>query len=293
VNRLINMRMSMERRFNNTKETVANLWAELAENFNKLVDNNELPETDRRSAQQLHNRYDDELGEFRRWCQVADKAVKLSGVSADEVEEKVEAHRRPSTRIFMSHGYWKRPMSISPWTVSGATALTGGSGPSFVPSAGLRSGEEEEEEFPPMEGREKQQGQVDGDDSDNNVEDGDLLSRTRAGGAGGSSSAATTSYIKNNAGAQQQQAEKKTGQVTANKEEKGKGRRVDTASADAMRQFATVFKESHAEQRQLLRDIADEQRRREDRRLQHEEALGQSIAANNEDHCMLVVCSAS
>ncbi|KAL1523959.1 hypothetical protein AB1Y20_018877 [Prymnesium parvum] len=140
VNRLINMRMSMERRFNNTKETVANLWAELAENFNKLVDNNELPETDRRSAQQLHNRYDDELGEFRRWCQVADKAVKLSGVSADEVEEKVEAHRRPSTRIFMSHGYWKRPMSISPWTVSGATTLTGGSGPSFVPSAALRSG---------------------------------------------------------------------------------------------------------------------------------------------------------
>lgn len=56
VNRLINMRMSMERRFNNTKETVANLWDELAENFNKLVDNDELPETDRRSAQQLHNR---------------------------------------------------------------------------------------------------------------------------------------------------------------------------------------------------------------------------------------------
>jgi len=49
----------------------------------------------------LAYRYDDELGEFRRWCQVADKAVKLSGVSADEVEEKVEAHRRLVARLLI------------------------------------------------------------------------------------------------------------------------------------------------------------------------------------------------
>lgn len=127
-------------------------------------------------------------------------------------------------------------------------------------------GENIAEELPPPpdhEERSAQRQQVDGD-----------FSVADEGAAGGGTSAATSSR-KQPAEQHQQQAQQQTGQlVPARKEEKGKvGRKADTASADAMREFASVFKESNAEQRQLLRDMAEEQRRREDKRLQHEENL--------------------
>ena len=50
----------------------------------------------------LMKRYTVELGEFSLWCAVANRAMELSGVPADEVEERVRAHWRPTTPNFRS-----------------------------------------------------------------------------------------------------------------------------------------------------------------------------------------------
>ena len=47
-----------------------------------------------RAAFRFTSRFDGEWGEFKLWCTVAQRAIEDSGVPADEVEEKVEKHRR-------------------------------------------------------------------------------------------------------------------------------------------------------------------------------------------------------
>lgn len=66
--------------------------------------------------------------------------MKESGVSADEVVERVDIHRRPSTKIFYRYGWHKRPMSQPPFTISGGSAATLGDRSAFTnPSSSSRS----------------------------------------------------------------------------------------------------------------------------------------------------------
>ena len=94
-----------------------------------------------------------ELAEFRLWVGTAERAMELSGVPADEIEERVTSHyrcapvrprpfpshpsfltrfraRRLSTKIFIKAGWleklkdWSNPA----WTMEGATAQQGGCG---------------------------------------------------------------------------------------------------------------------------------------------------------------------
>lgn len=88
------------------------------------------------------HRFSRELGSFRQWCEIADRAMKESGVPADEVEERVTAHRRPTTRIFIQHGWHGRPMSVPPFRVSGSSADAGGEA-SALRGAGL-SGQQQQ-----------------------------------------------------------------------------------------------------------------------------------------------------
>lgn len=66
--------------------------------------------------------------------------MKESGVAADEVVERVDIHRRPSTRVFYRHGWHKRPMSTPPFTISGGCAASLGDRSAFAnPSPSSRS----------------------------------------------------------------------------------------------------------------------------------------------------------
>jgi hypothetical protein len=76
----------------------------------------------------LQKRFSNELGEFRLWCSIANRAIELSGVPAEEVEEKVGAHYRVTTHIFRKAGWGLKPMSTPPWQVSAETAANGGMG---------------------------------------------------------------------------------------------------------------------------------------------------------------------
>ena len=78
-----------------------------------------------RRAMRFARRYSTELGEFRAWTAKADRAVKFSGVEADDVLEKVSGHRRPTTPMFVKYNYFCNPMCQPPWTISGRSAAAG------------------------------------------------------------------------------------------------------------------------------------------------------------------------
>ena len=122
VIKLVEIRIGYQSRFDNSSDKHDSVWAHVAKDFNKLVDKNVLPESDRRAlcshllpsaspfstpfspcrreSAALQKRFAHEHGEFRLWCSTANRAVELSGVPADDVEELVAAHRRPTTTIF-------------------------------------------------------------------------------------------------------------------------------------------------------------------------------------------------
>jgi len=121
VIKLVEVRIGYDKRFDNTSDKAESVWAHVAKDYNALVDKAVLPDSDRRALSSpspsssssstpsspcrrevaaLQKRWSHELGEFRLWCATANRAVQLSGVPADEVEEMVAAHRRPTTSLF-------------------------------------------------------------------------------------------------------------------------------------------------------------------------------------------------
>ena len=77
--------------------------------FTRLVEDGDLQQRDGRSAQALEKRFNIELSAFRLWASAANRAVALSGVPADGVEEKVRAHWRPTTGLFHKSFYAQMP----------------------------------------------------------------------------------------------------------------------------------------------------------------------------------------
>ena len=125
---LVTIRLKYQSRFDNTTDKADAIWAHIHDEFIQLVEKGDLPSTDGRSAQALQTRFNTELGEFRLWAATANRAVELSGVPADEVEEKVRAHWRPTTSLFRNSNYEQRPMSIPPFSINSDTAARGGMG---------------------------------------------------------------------------------------------------------------------------------------------------------------------
>lgn len=123
---VVEIRLKYQSRFDNSTDTSANIWEHIAAEYNKLITDNVLADHDLLSVQQLQRRYNLEYGEFKKWCDVAIRAVQDSGVEASKVEECVEKHRRVTTRIFNKHNYAARPMAAPPLTMESDTALRGG-----------------------------------------------------------------------------------------------------------------------------------------------------------------------
>ena len=98
---LVELRCSKyEKKFTNTTDTAESIWRHIHADFERAVQQGVLPPGDSRSMEALKKRFNVELGEFRQWCSVASRAIELSGVPAELVLEKVEAHQRPSTALF-------------------------------------------------------------------------------------------------------------------------------------------------------------------------------------------------
>ena len=125
---LCQLRGKYAKQMDNTSDKVDSVWAHIHRDFMKEVTKGELPTSDGRSAAALQKRFATELGEFRLWCAVANRAVHYSGVPADKVEEEVKAHFRPTTTILRKLGFEVKPMSVPPWSINGDSASDGGMG---------------------------------------------------------------------------------------------------------------------------------------------------------------------
>ena len=123
---LVTIRLKYQYRFDNRSDKADAIWAHIHDEFMKLVEDGTLQQTDGRSAQALEKRFNTELGEFRLWSSTANKAVEFSGVPADQVEEMVRAHWRPTTSLFRKSNYEQRPMSIPPFSINSESAARGG-----------------------------------------------------------------------------------------------------------------------------------------------------------------------
>jgi hypothetical protein len=128
---LVEIRLSLESEFEKGAAKHKVLWEKVKDRFDALIALHDLPASDGRSAEALKTRWSLELGEFRLWCDKARRAIQYSGVPADQVEERVTEHWRPTSALFRKANYDGRPMSSTPWSCSGESAHTAGVGSPF------------------------------------------------------------------------------------------------------------------------------------------------------------------
>ena len=65
-------------------------------------------------------------GEAKLWAAKGQRAVSLSGVPADQVEDLVTEHYNITTPLFIKAGLCMRPMAQPPFQISGESAAAGG-----------------------------------------------------------------------------------------------------------------------------------------------------------------------
>ena len=123
---LVEVRIKYQHRFDNSSDKSDSIWEHVRVDFMRRVASGALPPTDGRSTAALTKIFQRELGEFRLWNAIANRAVQLSGVPADRVEEDVKAHYRSTTSTFRRLNFGTRPMSAPPLEVSGDSAHRGG-----------------------------------------------------------------------------------------------------------------------------------------------------------------------
>ena len=84
-------------KIDNTSDKNVDVWSHIAKELHRAIDDGHYDECNRRSTDAYMARWTVELGSYRQWCAVCQRAILQSGLEADEVLEKVEAHKRPST----------------------------------------------------------------------------------------------------------------------------------------------------------------------------------------------------
>jgi hypothetical protein len=90
---IVELRLKYQARFDNSSDKNSAAWEHIHNDYMKKVSDHTLAESDRLTSAQLQRRWGLEYGEYKLWCAVANRAVNLSGVSADDVEEQVRACR--------------------------------------------------------------------------------------------------------------------------------------------------------------------------------------------------------
>ena len=92
---IVEIRIKYQKKYDNSSDTAANIWPHIHAEYLKKITDGTLAESDRISNTQLQRRWSLELGKFRLWCSVANKAMSLSGVTRDKVEDDVSVHDAP------------------------------------------------------------------------------------------------------------------------------------------------------------------------------------------------------
>ena len=86
---LVQQRLKYQSKFDNSSDTADAAWQHVHAAYNKVVSEQDGgAATDTLSVSQLKRRWNLEYGEFKLWCDVANRAIQLSGVPRDEVDTR-------------------------------------------------------------------------------------------------------------------------------------------------------------------------------------------------------------
>jgi hypothetical protein len=132
---MVEARLKLQHRIDNSSDKTDQVWKRVVYAVSQAVSNGDLPSTDLRSEKATEKKYMTEYGEFKLWCARAQRAVSQSGVAAEDVEDKVREHYRPTTPLFLKFNMGMRPMAQPPLQMSGNSADIGG-----LPATDLSSG---------------------------------------------------------------------------------------------------------------------------------------------------------
>ena len=126
---LVDIRIGYQPRFDISADNSNAIWERIHHDFQHKARASLLPASDfDRGVSALKSLWAKYYGEAKLWSAKAQRAVSLSGVPADEVEEKVVEHYNVTTTLFLKAGMCNRPMAQPPWQMSGESAGMGGLG---------------------------------------------------------------------------------------------------------------------------------------------------------------------
>eukprot|EP00966_Prymnesium_polylepis_P306054 7072553-Prymnesium_polylepis.1 len=98
---MVEARLKLQHRIDNSSDKTDQVWKRVVYAVSQSVAKGDLPTSDLRSEKATEIKYKKEYGEFKLWCARAQRAVSYSGVPAEDVEEKVQEHHRPTTPLFL------------------------------------------------------------------------------------------------------------------------------------------------------------------------------------------------
>ena len=121
----VSTRIGLQDRFDNSSDTTLACWEAVVTKYKAAARRDELPESDyNRGVEAFKKIWSKYWGEARLWSAKAQRAISLSGVPAEEVEEKVVEFFNCTTMLFVRAGMCNRPMAQPPFQVSGESAAT-------------------------------------------------------------------------------------------------------------------------------------------------------------------------
>jgi hypothetical protein len=281
---LVTIRLKYQYRFDNRSDKADAIWAHIHDDFMKLVEDGTLPQTDGRSAQALEKRFNTELGEFRLWSSTANKAVEFSGVPADQVEEMVRAHWRPTTSLFRKSNYEQRPMSIPPFFINSESAARGGMAnnlrlPSSREEHALPDSDDEEHVFATEEAAEEDRQRRAAekwaecarrdDEASNSAEAGrDEAGRDDAAFGSSSSCSGSAASASGSSAPRSTPPPLHVGGATGKSSRKKQAKESDDLSA--------MYKAEQEANRKLAQELQDRQEKEGERQRQHEKEMAQA-----------------
>ena len=116
----VETRIGFQPKFDNSSDTAAAVWEAVVAKFKAAARRDELPANDYNRGVEAYKRIWSKMwGEAKLWSAKAQRAISLSGVPAEEVEEKVTEFYNCTTMLFVKAGMADRPMAQPPFQMSG------------------------------------------------------------------------------------------------------------------------------------------------------------------------------
>jgi hypothetical protein len=116
---VVQLKIDQDSRFDGRKEKNEKVWKDVHDNYLKLIEVHDLPESDTLNLEGLQARYSKEIAHFRWYAKEVDR-YKQSGASADDIEK---IQKRCAMPCLMREMPSTRPGALMPHTLCHCTLL--------------------------------------------------------------------------------------------------------------------------------------------------------------------------